>query len=151
MELLTQRMTEYMEAQQRKADANPAPDHRPRLPLLPPLITWFIRDGDENLVDLPEPQPKPKPQPRQYRPASYWRAQVERIEAQMSAVAARADVGDRAAAGGCALGPKRTARHQKRADAALTQYVALSKKLSRAKGRLCSAEARERKAKQTDP
>lgn len=28
----------------------------------PPLITWFIRDGDENLVNLPEPsRPQPKP------------------------------------------------------------------------------------------
>lgn len=142
MELLVQRQTEFMELRRREALAV-ADSGRPTLPLLPPLLEWFIRDGDEHLVELPEPAPKRKPEPRYYRPASYWRARIIELEARMSATAARADVGDRAAAGGCALGPKRTARHRKRAEAALVRYVALEKKLSHAKSMLRGAEARE--------
>lgn len=142
MQLLTQRMNEFMDEQQRKADAA-ATGNQPRLPLLPPLLEWFIRAGDEDLVELPEPPAKPKPQPRYYRPASYWRERIARLETQMATVSARASVGDRAAAGGCALGPKRTALFQKRADAALTRYIALEKKLTHARWMLRSAEARE--------
>ena len=143
MELLVQRQTAFMDQRHREAATSTAHNSRPTLPLLAPLLEWFIRDGDEHLVELPEPAPKRKPEPRYYRPASYWRASVTRIETQMSATAARADLGDRAAAGGCALGPKRTALHQKRADAALVKYVALEKKLSHAKSMLRSAEIRE--------
>lgn len=142
MELLVQRQTEFMEQRRRQAPAV-ADNGRPTLPLPPPLLEWFIRDGDEHLVELPEPAPKHKPEPRYYRPAQYWRARITHLEARMSATAARADVGDRAAAGGCALGPKRTARHQKLAEAALVKYVALEKKLSHAKAMLRSAETRE--------
>lgn len=140
MALLQQRLDEYVEAQQKRIEASGI---TPRLSPFPPLLTWFVRPGDEDLVELP-PDPAPKVrEPRQYRPASYWRERVTAIEAQMEAVAARASVGDRAAAGGCALGPKRTAAHQKRADQALTRYIALEKQLSVAQGRLCSAQARE--------
>jgi len=140
MALLQQRLDEYVEAQQKRIEASGI---TPRLSPFPPLLTWFVRPGDEDLVELP-PDPAPKVrEPRQYRPASYWRERVAAIEAQMAAVAARASVGDRAAAGGCALGPKRTAAFQKRADLALTRYSALEKRLSVARGRLCSAEARE--------
>lgn len=142
MELLVRRQTEFMELRRREALAV-ADSGRPTLPLLPPLLGWFIRDGDEHLVELPEPVPKGKPEPRYHRPVSYWRARIIELEARMSATAARADGGDRAAAGGCALGPKRTARHQERAEAALVRYVALEKKLSHAKSMLRSAEARE--------
>lgn len=142
MELLVQRQTEFMNLRRRQALAV-ADSGRPTLPLLPPLLEWFIRAGDEHLVQLPEPAPKRKPEPRYYRPASYWRTRIVELEARMSATAARADVGDRAAAGGCALGPKRTARHQKHAETALVRYVALEKKLSHAKTMLHSAETRE--------
>lgn len=143
MDLLVQRMNEYMEPRQRRAAETAASLGRPVLPLLPPLLAWFIRDGDEHLVELPKPTPKSKPEPRYYRPASYWQERVTRIEEQMAATAARADVGDRAAAGGCALGRKGTALHQKRADTALQRYSALAKKLAHAKGMLRSAQARE--------
>jgi hypothetical protein len=140
MELLQRRLDEYVKAQRERIAASGV---TPRLSPFPPLLTWFIRPGDEDLVELP-PDPAPKVrEPRQYRPASYWRERVAAIEAEMEAVAARASVGDRAAAGGCALGPKRTAAHQKRADQALSRYVELDKKLQVAKGRLCSAQARE--------
>lgn len=102
MQLLTQRMNAFMEEQQRKADAAATGNQPARLPLLPPLLEWFIRPGDEDLVELPEPPAKPKPQPRYYRPASYWRERITRLETQMATVSARASVGDRAAAGGCA-------------------------------------------------
>lgn len=148
MQLLTQRMNAFMQEQQRKAAAAATGNQTARLPLLPPLLEWFIRAGDEDLVELPEPPAKPKPQPRYYRPASYWRERITQLETQMSTVSARASVGDRAAAGGCALGPKRTALFQKRADAALTRYIALEKKLTHAQWMLRSAEARESAAAQ---
>ncbi|OHU47337.1 hypothetical protein BKG82_27175 [Mycobacteroides chelonae] len=145
MKLLTERMNEYMEPLQRKAVETAERLGRPVLPPLPPLLQWFIRDGDEDLVELPEPAAKRKPEPRYYRPASYWQERVTRIEEQMAATAQRADVGDPAAAGGYALGPKRTARHQKRADHALERYSALAKKLAHAQGMLRNAQARETK------
>lgn len=143
MKLLTERMNAHMEPLQRKAVETAERLGRPILPPLPPLLEWFIRDGDEDLVELPKPAAKRKPEPRYYRPASYWQELVTRIEEQMAATAARADVGDRAAAGGCALGPKATARHQRRADYALQRYSALTKKLAHAQGMLRSAQARE--------
>ncbi len=151
MAVLVQRQAEFMQARQREVQARTSQNGRPPLPLLSPLLEWFIQPGDEHLVDLPQPAPKRKPEPRYYRPSTFWRERITHIEAQMAATAARADLGDPAAARGCALGPKRTARHQKRADAALTRYVALDRKLSHAKGMLCSALARESKAANTTP
>lgn len=146
MQLLVGRLNEYMEPLERKAAADAERLGRPVLPPLPPLLQWFIRDGDELLVEMPEPVAKRKPEPRRYRPASYWQERVARIEEQMAATAARADVGDRAAAGGCALGPRRTARHQERADAALQRYCALERRLLYAEDMLRSARARELRA-----
>ncbi len=139
MDLLQQRMDEWLAAN--SATMNPK---------YPPLFQWFVRDGDEDLVDpallaAPEPKPKPVRQPRYYRPASYWREQVERIEAQRAALAEPL-VTDRAAAGGCALGPKRTARVQKLEDGRLRRYAALEPKLLRAQHMLRAAVAREARA-----
>lgn len=136
MALLQQRMDEWLAAS--SATMNPK---------FPPLFQWFVRDGDEDLVDpailaAPEPRPKPVRQPRYYRPASYWQEQVERIEAQRAALAEPL-ITDRAAAGGVALGPKRTARIQKLEDGRLRRYVALEPKLQHAQHMLNAAIARE--------
>lgn len=88
MELLVERQRTYTEDARRRR----RPDAR--LELLPPLLTWFVRDGDEDLVEMPEPPEKPRPKLRYYRPASHWQGRVKRIESEMIAVAARADVGD---------------------------------------------------------
>lgn len=113
-----------------------------------PLLPWFFRDEDEAFVVLPEPKqpkPKPKPKPRYYRPASYWREKLARIEAQMKPLEEPL-ITDRAAAGGCALGPKRTQRIQNQEDGRLQRYVALKKERDRLASMLRTAEAREAKA-----
>jgi hypothetical protein len=138
MELLQQRMEEWLAA-------NPLPNGMSRK--FPPLLTWFIQDGDEDLVDpailaAPEPQPKPVRKPRYYRPASYWRDRIDRLEPQMQ-VLTEPLINDRAAAGGVPLGPKRTARIQAREDSRLQKYVALDKQLNHARHMLRAAEARE--------
>ncbi|MBF6358124.1 hypothetical protein IU449_26875 [Nocardia higoensis] len=137
---------EYMELLQRRADEWLASCSTIK-PKFPPLLEWFIQDGDEDLVDPailapPEPQPKPERQPRYYRPASYWRERVTRLEAQRAALTEPL-IPDRAAAGGVALGPRRTARVQQREDARLRRYVELDKKLRHAERMLWKAEARE--------
>lgn len=138
---------EYMALLQQRADEWMAANSATMRPKYPPLLTWFVRDGDEDLVDpailaAPEPQPKPTRRPRHYRPASYWRDQIERLEASMAALA-EPIIQDRAAAGGEALGPKRTARVQAREDSRVRRYVEQQRRLEHARHMLRSAEARE--------
>ncbi|WP_157115020.1 hypothetical protein [Nocardia niwae] len=139
---------EYMQLLQQRADewlaANSTAAIRPKYP---PLLTWFIRDGDEELVDpailaAPEPQPKPVRQPRYYRPASHWRDRIAALEAQMAPLTEPL-INDRAAAGGVALGRKRTAKIQAREDSRLARYVELRKQLEHAQSMLRAAEKRE--------
>ncbi len=138
MELLAARSAEWRAANPPREGVTPKP-------WIMPLLTWFIRDGDEELVELPpEPEPKPKPKPRYYRPASYWRARCEALKPQMAALA-EPIIPDRAAAGGVALGPRRTARVQKLEDGRLQRYTALSRKLEHAQRMLRAAETREAK------
>ena len=136
MELLLARQAEFM------AQYEPRPGAKA---LLAPTLETFVRAGDEDLVELPEPPPKRVPAPRRYRPASFWRGRVQALDAQMAAVSASVDLGDRAAAGGVGLGPKRNARHRKRMDAALQRYVALKKHRDHAEMMLRSATARGQK------
>jgi hypothetical protein len=140
-----ERMTgdEYMGVLQQRANEWVAAQTKPNL-RFPPLLAWFIRDGDEDLVELPEPekQPKPKPQPRKYRPASYWREKIAQLEARMAPLTEPL-INDRAAAGGAALGRKRTARIQAREDSRLQRYVELRKRLEHAQYMLRSTERRE--------
>ena len=138
---------EYMALLQQRADEWLATHSGTIRPKFPPLLTWFIQEGDEDLVDPafltpPEPQPRPVRRPRYYRPASYWRDEVARIEAQRASLAEPL-ITDRAAAGGVALGPKRTARIQQREDSRLRRYVALEPKLRHAQHMLNAAVARE--------
>lgn len=138
---------EYMALLQQRADEWLAVHSATMRPKYPPLLTWFVREGDEDLVDpailaAPEPQPKPARRPRYYWPASYWREQIERLEASM-AVLAEPIIQDRAAAGGEALGQKRTARVQAREDSRLRRYVEQQKRLEHARHMLRSAELRE--------
>lgn len=141
MQLLQERMDEWLAARSTVR------------PKFPPLLTWFIQDGDEDLVDpailaAPEPQPKPVRKPRYYRPASYWRERIEHLEPQMQSLTTPL-INDRAAAGGVALGPKRTARIQAREDSRLRKYVELDHKLTHARRMLRAAEARETKSQES--
>lgn len=110
---------------------------------LSPLLKWFIRSDEVNRVLLPEPARKPAPTPRVYLPAAHWREKVATLKEQTQQVAAQVDTGDRAAASGCALGPKRTSRFQEKADRALNRYVHLSRRKTAAEYKLRAAEARE--------
>lgn len=138
---------EYMALLQQRADEWLASRSTVVRPKFPPLLTWFVREGDEDLIDpailtAPEPQPKQVRQPRYYRPASYWRERVARLEAERAALVDPL-LPDRAAAGGVALGPRRTARIQQREDSRLRRYVELGQKLRHAERMLRSAEVRE--------
>ncbi|WP_029923914.1 hypothetical protein [Nocardia otitidiscaviarum] len=142
----TERMTldEYMLVLKQRADEWTAAQTKPNL-RFPPLLEWFIRDGDEDMVELPEQAPKPERErkARYYRPASYWRNEIQRLESLMAPLTEPL-ISDRAAAGGVALGRKRTARIQAREDGRLARYVALRKRWEHAQCMLRSAEAREK-------
>lgn len=138
---------EYMELLQQRADEWLASRSTVVRPKFPPLLTWFVREGDEDLIDpailaAPAPQPKPERRPRYYRPASYWQERVARLKADQATLVEPL-LPDRAAAGGVALGPRRTARIQQREDSRLQRYVELGQKLRHAQSMLRAAVDRE--------
>ena len=121
------------------------------------LPTWFIRDGDERLVDMAaidkanaaaDRAEKRPTKPRTYRPASHWRDVVERTQKRMDAIngTQRHDTTDPAAYGG--VGVRQTARqkrkHWERIDNAAAEYVRLEARLRHAKSMLRKAEGREK-------
>lgn len=109
---------------------------------MPPLLSSFVRDSDVDLVQLPEPEPAPKPRPRRYKPASHWRALLEKLDAEMQGLA-EPIITDRAAAGGAALGVRRTRAVNSREDARLEKYAKLAVIRERIAGNLVRAEHRE--------
>lgn len=119
----------------------------PRDPRAPswvrPLLEWFVRPGDEDLVELPQPAEKPTPQPRTYRTAASLRAERDRVNAEIQRLSDTAALPDRAASHGVALGPRRTAKHQAKADRALERAAALYQRLAALDGRIARAERRE--------
>lgn len=143
-----QRLIDRKQAFDAALDAR-TPAHPYRLKQrLPALYEWFVRDGDEHIVApevLHPPKPRRERKPRYYRPASYWQDQITRLEAEIASVS-EPIVTDRAAAGGCALGPKRTARVQEREDRKLQRYVQLQKRLDHATAMHRAAVAREGRA-----
>ena len=133
---------------------------------LRPLPSWrrhlpeqMILDGDEDLVDMTailtetariEGASEPKPsEPRNYRPASHWRAELEKIDAALASEDARTHHGrgttDRAAYGG--IGIRRTARQQRRdwaaLDRSIERVVRLQNRRVAVVAKLHRAEARE--------
>ena len=120
------------------------------------LPTWFIRDGDEHLVDMAaidkanaaaERVEKRPTKPRTYRPASHWRGVVERTQKRMDAINGyqRHDTTDSAAYGGVGVRqtPRQRRQHWQRIDSLAAEYVRLEKRLSHAKSMLRKAEERE--------
>ena len=97
------------------------------------LPTWFIRDGDEHLVDMAAIEAA--------------NAAVERVEKRMDAINGyqRHDTTDPAAYGG--VGVRQTARqrrqHWQRIDSVAAEYVRLEKRLAHATSMLRKAERRE--------
>ena len=133
MELLLERREQYYA------------QHGQPTPGFPALPEWFIRPGDENLVELPAPPAPPKPQrrPRTYRTAQSLTEQRDRLIAARDHILAITGVPDRAAAGGEALGRKRTARQAVRSDNALRRYVDLDDRIRKLNNRIALANARE--------
>lgn len=120
----------------------------------PPLLDWFIRDGDEHLVDMDaieqanEPTERPAPRPRYYKPASHWRGVIERTQARMDAIngsTKRHDTTDPAAYGGVGIRqtPRQQRKHWTRIDNAASEYVRLEARLGHARSMLRKAERRE--------
>lgn len=129
--------------------ANPQP--RPGWSTARPLLEWFVRDGDEDLVDMSalesEPQPKRVPRPRVYRSAASLRAERDRVQEQLDAVAGD-DSGDMAIVNLSPFSRSRAAaaagrRRFAKLDRDLERYTRLKRRLERLDSRVDAAEARE--------
>lgn len=121
---------------------------------LPPLLEWFIREGDEAHVILPnhEAQPKRVRTPRVYRTAASLREERDRIQARMDQVAGTdPSGGDNAVVN---LSPNsrskaaRTAGRRRFAqnDRALATFTALRKRRDALASQIARADAREARA-----
>jgi hypothetical protein len=143
---------EYMDLLEQRRQEHYAEHGQPR-DGFPALLEWFVRDGDDALVDMGAIETanrahddRPK-RPRHYRPALYWRARLDHIEARMAAIngASRHNTTDPAAYGG--IGIRQTARQRARygarIDRAASEYVRLESDRSHARRMLAAAEKRE--------
>ena len=128
-------------------------DHPPR-PGFPAMLEWFVEDGDEDLVDVAACEAATRPleddrprRARTYRPASYWRDRLAKVDARLDAINGirRHDTGDLAAYGGIGIRQtaRQTRRHGSRIDAAAAEYVRLSTQRRDLAARLARAETRE--------
>lgn len=130
--------------------------HPPTRPWIRALPEWFIRDGDEDLVDMDAiedvnrratEQPTRTPKPRNYRPASHWREKLARIDRELDALdpGPRFGTTDMAAYGG--VGVPQTARQNaqwaRRIDRTAERYVRLTRARDEIAGKLARAERRE--------
>jgi hypothetical protein len=144
---------EYMEILLARQAAYVARHQADRITLrFPPLLDWFVRDGDEQYVVLPETTPAPKrvTTPRVYRSADSLREERATVQAKLDAFA---DVGpydpavvnlspysrSKAAA---SAGRRRFAKM----DNDLIKFVALCKRRDALDSRICRADAREKEA-----
>ena len=129
-------------------------EHPPR-PGFPAMLDWFVEDGDEDLVDVaacdaatrPLEDDRPR-RARTYRPASYWRDRLAKVDARLDAINGirRHDTSDLAAYGGIGIRqtPRQTRRHGSRIDAAAAEYVRLTTQRSNLVAKLARAETREK-------
>lgn len=145
---------QYMDLLKQRADEWQA--ERPRITGFPPLYEWFIRPGDEDLIDMDaidadlarlDQQPKPARKPRTYRPASYWRHRLVSIERRLEALTGvtRHDTTDRAAHTGIGIRqtPRQRAKYAARIDATAEKVVKLTGQRDHARRMLRKAEERE--------
>ena len=145
---------EYMDVLLARQAAHIA-DHPPRRPGFPPLLEWFIRPGDEDLVNMNaikaattrEDGPPSVKKPRTYRTAAHWRDQLARIDARLEAIngITRHGTTDPAAYGG--IGVRQTARQQQRywarIDRAAGEHTRLTARRVQVAAKLRRAEQRE--------
>lgn len=133
MALLTERRDAYMAA-------TTTPTYQPRSWVAQPLLEQFVQPGDELLFTPPTEQPAPRrtPESRPARPAQSLddlRARRDRLQVEADRLAA-AEVTDRAAAGGVALGPARTRRLAERVDGRLRRHGDLTRRIARLDARI---------------
>ena len=85
---------------------------------------------------------------RTYRPASYWRDRLAKVDARLDAIDGirRHDTSDLAAYGGIGIRqtPRQTRRHGARIDAAAAEYVRLTTQRSNLAAKHARAETREK-------
>lgn len=117
-----------------------------------PLLEWFIQDGDEKWVTVPESKPAPKrvTTPRVYRSAASIREELATVDAQMDRIAGSGSE-DNAVVNLSPYSRSRAARSAGRRrfaqlDRDLEQYGELRKRRDALASRLISAEAREKRA-----
>lgn len=145
----------YMDLLVQRRDAYYAERGQPN-PGFPALLEWFIRDGDELLVDMAAieaanaaEQPKRTTKPRTYRPASHWRDRLARIDARLDQInggGQRHDTDDPAAYGGIGIRQtaRQRARHGARIDRLAAEHTRLSAERRDVAAKLARAEKRER-------
>lgn len=149
MDLLTTRKDEYLA------------DH-PARPGFPPLLEWFIRPGDEDLVDLDAiadadtPKPTPPRRARRYRSAAQIRADLQRVEDRLSTLNESGHLTttrDRAAYTGIGIRqtPRQRAAHGASLDRIAAEVVRLNARRSTLRARLARATAREASAGTPNP
>lgn len=128
---------EYMTLLERRQShwlaAHPDSDMR-----FPPLLEWFVRDGDETFVQLPEATARPTRRPRNYRPACELIAERDQLATQLTDIMFDTDAPDRAAAN--IANPSRW----KALDASIVRAAKLQHRVNRLDGRIASSQARER-------
>ena len=148
---------EYMDLLVQRRDEHER-EHPPVASWIRALPEWFIRDDDEDIVDMEaieranraiDAAERPK-KPRRYRTAAELRERRERLQAQLDRLAGvrRHDTDDRAAYGG--VGVRQTARqrakYSARLDRSITEAVRLQEQIKGLDARIIRAEAREAKA-----
>ena len=133
-------------------------EHPPARPWILPPLEWFVREGDEALIDMAAidasnkaparsiaAKPDRDPRPRVYRSAASLRGERAELVARRDACA-QVGLPDRAAAGGEGIGVRRGRRYLKRMDNALRRYAVLDQRVKTLDSRIARAEAREAKA-----
>jgi hypothetical protein len=123
--------------------------NHPRGTRFPPLLEWFIQDGDEKWVQLPETTPAPpkKRTPRVCRSAASLREERDKVQAKMDRIA---DSGsdDPASVNLSPFSRSKPAaragrRRFEKLDHDLERYTKLDARLTHLNHRINTAEARE--------
>lgn len=116
------------------------------------LLEWFVRPGDEDLVDLPKEQPAPKRErrPRVYQSAASLIAERDGLVARRDAIVAD-DGGDLAETNLSPSSRSRAARSAGRRrfaklDRDLERVAKLSRRIEALNFRITTAQAREERA-----
>lgn len=105
-----------------------------------PLLEWFVRDGDENLVDLPAAAPSPTRMPRTYATAKSLRDRRDELQTTLDAMTFHDGPPDRAAANITTPG------RWKSLDSQIAKGAKLAARIDKLNHRIAAAEQRERNA-----